>query len=195
VVARVEQAEHLVVENELTGPGSGAEVIPADADASIDARLDALRRARAGRTTGLSSAARSGTWPMPRTEQRPPRARPREERQAQAEQDRARTALAALDADADRIAADRRTLEDARAAEALRHVLSTAERTAAAAATATSLAARPGCVAGDRRRRRRGPGEASAEALRAWAADRTRASGAAQQAASAEGSSPPTRRR
>jgi exonuclease SbcC len=52
VVARVEQAEHLVVENELTGPGSGAEVIPADADASIDARLDALRRARAGGLPG-----------------------------------------------------------------------------------------------------------------------------------------------
>ncbi|MCE4025290.1 SMC family ATPase [Microbacterium sp. Au-Mic1] len=188
VVARVEQAEHLVVESELTGAGSGAEAMPADVDASIDARLDALHRARARadyraeqrrQERDLADAAH-GTAAAAH-------AAAREERQAQAERDRARTALAALDADADRIAADRRTLEDARAAEALRHVLSTAERTAAAAATATSLAAEAEAAWREIAADDEAPEGASAEALRAWAADRTRASGAWQQAASAEG--------
>ena len=189
VVARVEQAEQLVAENDLHGAGAGAETVPADADASVDARLDALHRAGARadyrseqrrQERDLAEAAhRTATTAL---------AAAREERQAQTERDRARAALAALDAEAPRIAADRRTLDDARAAEALRHVLSTAERAAGAATAAASVAAEAaaawrGIAAGDDQ----APDGSSAEALRTWASDLTRASGAWQQAAATEG--------
>ncbi|MGN7862531.1 AAA family ATPase [Microbacterium sp. 22303] len=189
VVARVEQAEQLVAENDLHGASAGAETVPVDADASVDARLDALHRAGARadyrseqrrQERDLAEAAhRTATTAL---------AAAREERQAQTERDRARAALAALDAEAPRIAADRRTLDDARAAEALRHVLSTAERAAAAATAATAVAAEAGAawrgiVADDGQ----APDGSSAEALRTWASDLTRASGAWQQAAATEG--------
>ncbi|MGO4678462.1 AAA family ATPase [Microbacterium sp. 2MCAF23] len=189
VMARVEQAEQLVAENDLHGASAGAETVPADADASVDARLDALHRAGARadyrseqrrQERDLAEAAhRAATTAL---------AAAREERQAQTERDRARAALAALDAEALRIAADRRTLDDARAAEALRHVLRTAERTAAAATAATAVATEAeaawrGIAAGDDQ----APDGSSAEALRTWASDLIRASGAWQQAAATEG--------
>jgi len=191
VVARVEQAEQLVAENDLHGAGVGAETVPtaADADASVDGRLDALHRARA--RADYRSEQRRQERDLAETAHRTATtalAVAREERQAQAERDRARAALAVLDAEAERIAADRRTLDDARAAEALRHVLSTAERTAAAATAATAVAAEAeaawrGIAADDDQ----APDGSSAEVLRTWASDLTRASGAWQQAAVTEG--------
>jgi len=197
VIARIEQAEQLVAENDLGGtdaadPGRaepGSET-PASVgrDPSLDERLDALRRARARadyrreqrgqERDQAESAHRAATAAH---------AAAREERQAQAERDRARAALAALDAAADGIAADRRTLDDARAAEALRHVLSTAERAAIASTSAAAAVGRAeeawrGIVAGDDD----APDASSADALRAWAADLTRSSGAWQQAAATE---------
>ena len=191
VIARVEQAEKLVAENALRGADPSrteAESPASDEPApSLDGRLDALRRAksradyrheqRGQERDQAESAHRSASAAL---------AAAREERQAQAERDRARSALAALDAAADRIAADRRTLDDARAAEALRHVLSTAERAAGAAAAATSAVA--DAEAAWRARTADGdvPEGSSAEALREWASALTRSSGAWQQAATAE---------
>ena len=191
VIARVEQAEKLVAENALHGADpsrSEAESPAFDEPApSLDGRLDALRRAksradyrheqRGQERDQAESAHRAASAAL---------AAAREERQAQAERDRARSALAALDAAADRIAADRRTLDDARAAEALRHVLSTAERAAGAAAAATSAVA--DAEAAWRARTADGdvPEGSSAEALREWASALTRSSGAWQQAATAE---------
>jgi len=192
VIARVEQAEKLVAENALHGADQGgsddASRASGEPAASLDERLDALRRAKAradyrheqrGQERDQAEAAhRAASAALTAA---------REERQAQAERDRARAALAALDAAADRIAADRRTLDDARAAEVLRHVLSTAER-AVAAATAASAAvveaeeAWRGRTADDDG----APGGSSAEELREWASDLTRSSGAWQQAAEAE---------
>ena len=191
VIARVEQAEKLVAENALRGADPSrteAESPASDEPApSLDGRLDALRRAksradyrheqRGQERDQAESAHRAASAAL---------AAAREERQAQAERDRARSALAALDAAADRIAADRRTLDDARAAEALRHVLSTAERAAGAAAAATSAVA--DAEAAWRARTADGdvPEGSSAEALREWASALTRSSGAWQQAATAE---------
>ncbi|MDR2321794.1 MAG: SMC family ATPase [Microbacterium sp.] len=196
VVARVEQAEKLVTENALHGADPGK----TDADSSVaeesagslDERLDAVRRAgaradyrheqRAQERDQAEAGHRAASAAL---------AAAREERQAQAERDRARAALALLDAAADRIAADRRTLDDARAAEALRHVLSSAERaaTASTAAAAAVAGAEAGWqeVAADEDR----AGEAtSADQLRARASDLTRSSGAWQQAATAEAQLP-----
>ncbi|VXB32134.1 Exonuclease SbcC [Microbacterium sp. 8M] len=187
VLARVEDAERLVAENDLGGADVPAGA-PQAAGASVDERLEALRRAGARadyraeqrrQERDLAEAAhRAATTAL---------AVAREERSAQAERDRARAALAALDAAADRIAADRRTLEQARAAEALRHVLSTAERAvdgAAAAETAVAVAADAwAAVSADEEG---APDGSSAPELREWAAALIRASGAWQQAAEAE---------
>ncbi|MBN9158035.1 SMC family ATPase [Microbacterium sp.] len=194
VSARVEQAEKLVAENGLQGADQSGLEGEADppggesAASSLDERLGALGRARARadyreeqrrQERDLAEAAhRAATAAL---------ASAREEKQAQAERDRARAALVVLDAAADRIAADRRTLDDARAAEALRPVLSAAERTAAAsaAAAAAEAAARDSwraCTAADAE----APDGSAADALRTWASDLTRSSGAWQQAAEAE---------
>lgn len=192
VLARVEQAEKLVTENALhpTDPGR-ADAASSGSDEpvpSLDRRLDALRRAEAradyrreqrDQERDLAEAAhRAASAAL---------AAAREERQAQAERDRARAALAALDAAAEQIAADRRTLDDARAAEAIRHVLSSAERAAAASAAAAGAVAEAeetwrGRTADDEH----APDGSSAEELRGWASDLTRSSGAWQQAAAAE---------
>lgn len=185
VIARLEQAEQLVAQN---GLGGGDPVDPADPVPSVDSRLEALGRAGAradyraeqgGQERDIAEAAhRAATSAL---------AVAREERQAQTERDRARAALAALDAEAPRVADDRRTLDDARAAEALRHVLGTTERAAAAAESAAAVAESAlaawtgGATEGDD-----APDGSSAPALRDWAADLTRTSGAWQQAADAE---------
>ncbi|MFB7845239.1 AAA family ATPase [Microbacterium sp. NPDC056052] len=192
VIARVEQAEKLVAENTLHGADPGREDAESPASdepaPSLDGRLDALRRAQAradyrqeqrGQERDQADAAhRAASAAL---------AAAREERQAQAERDRARSALAALDAAADRIAADRRTLGDARAAEALRHVLSSAERAeAAASAAAIAVVAAEEIWRGRVSDEDDAPEGTSAQALRVWASDLTRSSGAWQQAAAAE---------
>ncbi|KJL32336.1 AAA family ATPase [Microbacterium azadirachtae] len=192
VIARVEQAEKLVAENALHSADpsrTDAESPASDEPApSLDGRLDALRRAKARadyrheqrgqERDQAESAHRTASVAL---------AVAREERQAQAERDRARSALTALDAAAGRIAADRRTLDDARAAEVLRHVLSTAERAAdAATAAALEVAAAEKGWRGRTADEDDLPEGSSAEALREWASALTRSSGAWQQAATAE---------
>ncbi|MGN8026807.1 AAA family ATPase [Microbacterium sp. 22242] len=185
VIARIEQAEQLVAENDLHGASTDAASAPAER--SLDERLDAVRRAQA--RADYRAEQRRQDRDLAEAAHRTATAAhvvAREERQAQAERDRARAALAALDAAADRIAADRRTLDDARAAEALRHVLHTAERAAVVAAAAGEAAAEAeeawrGIAVDDDT-----APESSADALRAWASDLTRTSGAWQQAAATE---------
>ncbi len=191
VLARIEDAEQLVADHELGGAvAEGGEA----QGASVEGRLEALRRA--GARADYRAEQRRQERDIAETAHRAATAAltvAREERQAQIERDRARSALAALDAEASRIDADRRTLEQARAAEALRHVLDAAER-AAARAEASEAQAAGAAVAwkaasaedAETPDGSGAPDGSEAPALRDWAAALTRASGAWQQAADAE---------
>ncbi|GAA4479267.1 SMC family ATPase [Microbacterium panaciterrae] len=201
VRARIETAEQLVVEHGLEAtiageaPGAAAFAPGADAPAveparpeSIGDRLHALERAKA--RAGYRAERRSEESAAAEGAHRAASAAlvsAREQRQAQTERDRARAALAALDAEEERIAEDRRTLDGARAAEAIRHVLIAAERAAVAAASADQAAAGAAeewrtIVEEDPA----APDGSVSEPLRDWAAARTRESGAWEQAAAHE---------
>lgn len=151
---------------------------------SVDERLERLRRAlaRAEYRTERRAAERDDAEKRHATADAA-LAEAREQRDAQAERDRARAALAALDAQQPEIADARRTLERARAAEGLRSLILAAARAADArdAAALSEEEARAAWldlgvtgVAED------------VETLRAWAAERTRESGAWERAARLE---------
>ena len=200
-LARIEEAERLVDENGLAPEGAGGDVLagtdigaaaagPGSAERAtdVDGRLDALARAQA--RADYRAERRAAERDEAEATHRAAAAAlvvVREERQAQAERDRARSALARLDAETDRIAADRRALDDARAAEAIRGALTAAERahtvleTAAEAAETAAEGWAPLVVADPTL-----PDGSSARALRDWAQERTRESGAWTQAADAE---------
>lgn len=193
VLARIEDAEQLVADHELGGADAVAQGGEAQG-ASVEGRLEALRRA--GARADYRAEQRRQERDIAETAHRAATAAlvvAREERQAQIERDRARSALAALDAEAPRIDADRRTLEQARTAEALRHVLDAAERAAASAEAAEAQAADAAvawkAASAEDAETPDGSGApdgSEAPALRDWAAALTRASGAWQQAADAE---------
>lgn len=183
VSARVEEAERLADEAELWGEpseGSGTEVPAARGNASIDARLDDLRRAQARaeyraerRTSEREDAERRSAAADVAL------AAAREEQRDQAERDRARAALTRLDAEEPLIAKARVELSDARAAESLRGVLTAAERARGALTSAVEIAQRAQATwdaFGIR-----------ADDLDGWAAERTRATGAWERALELEG--------
>ncbi|CAH0122949.1 SMC family ATPase [Microbacterium sp. Bi121] len=179
VDARVSEAERVVSEAELWGDaGAGPET------ASTQERIDALRAAtsRAEYRVERRGAERDDA------EKRLTAADAaltaiREEQKAQQERDRARAEMARLDSEQTEIDRAKSELQRARAAEALRSTL---------AATARARSARETAQAAEVEARERWDAvgvelaEASAEALEAWAADRTRESGAWARAAELE---------
>ncbi|MHC9046172.1 AAA family ATPase [Microbacterium saperdae] len=183
VTARVEEAERLADEAALWGEpseDSGARAPVARGNASTEDRLDDLRRAQARaeyraerRASERDDAERQSAAADAAL------AAAREEQRDQAERDRARTALARLEGEEPLIAQARTELSDARAAESLRGVLAATERARVALTGAVEAAQRAqaawdafGLPAGD---------------LEAWAAERTRATGAWQRALELEG--------
>ena len=186
VAARVEEAERLVDQSELWGEPSdesdAPEPIPRG-NASTDDRLDDLRRAQARaeyraerraseredaeRRSAAADAALSAA---------------REEQRDQAERDRARAALARLEAEEPVIAQARTELSDARAAESIRGILAAAERARVALTGAVETAQRAQ-AAWDAFGVR-------ADDLEAWAAERTRETGAWERALALETQAP-----
>lgn len=197
VDARLDEAERLVTEAGLWGDDDAVTVPDA-----TEARFERLRRAIARAEYQVE---RCGTE---RTAAEKAHAAAdaalaalREQRQAQADRDRARAALEALEAEAPRMALDAARRDRARTAEALRSVITAAERAAAALerareaeADAVGAALRAGVPsppvpsaadAGDVLPPR--SAAAAVELLRTWSADRTRESGEWQRALELEG--------
>ena len=182
VTARLEEAERLVAGVESRDADGDAPVNPDDASAAVlsastDDRLDALRRAtaRADYRAERRAAERIDA------EQRSAAAdaalaAAREERQAQRERDRARAALERLDGETPLVDGLRAELTNARSAEALRSTITATDRASEALTTATAA-----------ERMARTAWEAFESAiddaeLDAWAAARTKESGAWERA-------------
>lgn len=190
VEARVDEAERLVAATGLSGDGddgtapadSASEAVPGAA--SIDERLDALRRAQARADYRAERRASEQAEAEKHSADADARlAATRDEQRAQQERDRARAALARLDADAPLIDEARAELAAARAAEALRSTIAavTRARTAVVEAREDEQRAREAwdafevTVDGD---------------LDAWAAERTRESGSWERARELEEQGP-----
>ncbi|HWS50568.1 MAG TPA: SMC family ATPase [Microbacterium sp.] len=190
VTARIEEGERLVTNEDLWGvadaedSGQG-DIRPSDsAGAGPGERIEQLRRAlsraeyRAERRAAERDDAERGL-----AETDAALVRAREQQAAQAERDRARAALAMLEAEQATMDENRRVLERARAAEGMRPVLVAVER--AVAASEKAQRAQQAALAGWRRAEIDLADE-SADALQAWAAERTRESGTWQRAADLE---------
>ncbi|GAA2898882.1 AAA family ATPase [Microbacterium esteraromaticum] len=179
VAARLDEAERIVTEAELWGDDADS------APATTDARIDVLRRAIARadyrverfgterdvaeKTLTLADSALADL---------------REQRHAQSDRDRARVALAALEAQTAEIADATARRDRARVAESLRTLIAAASRASAArviAAEAEESALAAFSIA-------EATGDGRAAAYREFASERTRESGAWQQAAELEAS-------
>ncbi|MEV4666250.1 SMC family ATPase [Microbacterium sp. LWO12-1.2] len=191
VTARVEEAERLVDEAELWGepseesdPQESAPRGPGPrAGASTDQRLDDLRRAQARaeyraerRASEREDAERRSAAADAAL------AAAREAQRDQAERDRARAALAQLELEEPLIAQARAELSDARAAESIRGILAAYERARVALIGAVETAQRAQ-AAWDAFGVR-------ADDLEAWAAERTRETGAWERALALETQAP-----
>ncbi|WP_336646629.1 SMC family ATPase [Microbacterium sp. USHLN186] len=212
VHARLDEAERLVADAELgdsaasaaassaTTDSESARSVPADPAPAADGRdaatlttEDRIARidravARAGYRVERCAAERGGAEHA-LAEADTALTVLSEQQRAQADRDRARTALGALDAQAEEIADAAARRDHGRAAEALRSQLTAAARAAQALATAElderrTLDAARDVLAGSVDE------FSSEEALRAFAAARTRESGAWQQAAQLEADAP-----
>lgn len=185
VEARIDEAERLVAVVGLSGETDEGAATPVEAPpaaATIDERLEALRRAKARADYRAERRASEQADAEKRSAVADAAlATSREEQRAQRERDRARAALERLDADAPLIDEARAELAAARAAEALRSTIAAAARAqgAVADATAQERSARATwdafevSVDGD------GDGDFD---LAAWAAERTRESGSWERA-------------
>lgn len=202
VMARVEEAERVVTIATLWGDRSADdEAAPAaSGSGGTETRLEALRLAltRAEYQAERRVAEQDGAEKSLAIADAALVAA-REEQKAQQERDRARAALEVLDAEEPQIVEARQSLERARAAEALRATITATTRAedarmAAAAAEETARSAweatgadLPDLMADSR------DGESGGDAvalLEAWAADRTRESGAWARAAELEAAAP-----
>jgi len=188
VDARVGEAERVVGDAELWGEQGDAPT-----EAPVQERIDALRAAltRAEYRVERRAAEREDAETRLAAAEAA-LAAVREEQEAQQERDRARAALERLDAEQPGIDAMRRELQRARSAEALRSMIT---------ATSRAEVARDAAVTAERAAREEwdrigleidgvasvtaSEGSAS-ERLEAWAADRTRESGAWARAAELE---------
>ncbi|GGD87597.1 AAA family ATPase [Microbacterium murale] len=202
VMARVEEAERVVTIATLWGDRSADdEAAPAaSGSGGTETRLEALRLAltRAEYQAERRVAEQDGAEKSLAIADAALVAA-REEKKAQQERDRARAALEALDAEEPQIIEARQSLERARAAEALRATIKATThaedaRTAAAAAEETARSAweatgadLPDLMADSRDDESGGDAVAL---LEAWAADRTRESGAWARAAELEAAAP-----
>ena len=189
VEARLDEAERIVADAELGG--EDAESAPE----TTDARIERLRRAiaRADYRVERFGTERAAA-DVALVEADAALAALKEQRQAQADRDRARAALATLEAQAAEIADATARRDRARAAESLRGLITAASRASAACAAAAraraaaleAVAGLPiaevGAAAGD--------DHAPALAYRDFASERTRESGAWQQAAALEATAP-----
>lgn len=182
VDARIDEAERVITDGELWGEHDASLV------ATTSERIDALRAAlaraeyRAERRAADRDAAEERLSLADAA-----LAAQRDDRRAQEERDRARAALARLDAEQPSIDEAKSTLQRARAAEALRATIAAvwrAEQVRDAALTAEGEARAEWDAAGMT------IDETSAEALEAWAADRTRETGGWQNAATLERDTP-----
>src|SRR5690606_19062957 len=186
VDARLDEAERVVDDADLWGD---------DADASpdtTDARIERLRRAivRADyqvERLGVERTAAEKAFAVADAAL----AELKEQRQAQADRDRARAALAALDAESEAIDQAARRRDRARLAENLRGGIVSASRAAAAIgaaqqAQAEALAAALSVGVPQAPSRDAEQAEGAIAHFRAWASERTRESGAWQQAAELE---------
>ncbi|WP_175988420.1 AAA family ATPase [Microbacterium tenebrionis] len=180
VDARIDEAERVVTDGELWGDAGTAPESVATAE-----RIEALRAAlgRAEYRVERRTAERDDAEKALQKAESALTA-VREDRAAQQERDRARDALAQLDAEQPAIDEARRALDRARAAEALRATIAAASRAESArdAAVVAESAARAAWDATGAEL-----DEVSAETLDAWAAERTRESGAWARAAELEG--------
>ncbi|UWF77807.1 MULTISPECIES: AAA family ATPase [Microbacterium] len=194
IEARLEEAERIATDAELWGDSG-----PAAGGATTEERLETLQRALARAEYRAERLAAERADAEKRLEAADAALTElTRQREAQTERDRARAALAALDAQADEIAADRRRRDLGRAAEALRGVIAAARRAQAALADAErgeseARDALPAAVAaacrqtetdGDLPPAAEGSGDVTR--LRAFASDLTRESGAWQRAAELE---------
>ena len=180
VEARLDEAERIVTEAELWGDDAEA------APETTDARIELLRRAiaRADYRVERFGTERAAAEKAHATADAALAAL-KEQRQAQSDRDRTRRALAALDAQAEEIADATIRRDRARAADALRGLITAASRSAAARAAAAereqeALAAAP-LIPGSARQ-----GERPAASYRGFASERIRESGAWEQAAELE---------
>ncbi len=179
VEARIDEAARVVNDGELWGD-AGVAPEPASTAERIEALRAALGRAeyRVERRTAERDDAEKALQAADAA-----LTAVREDRAAQQERDRARAALAQLDAEQPEIDEARRALDRARAAEALRATIAAASRAESArdAAMVAESAARAAWDATGAEL-----DEVSAETLEAWAAERTRESGAWARAAELE---------
>ncbi|MEV8218471.1 SMC family ATPase [Microbacterium sp. NPDC077391] len=186
VDARLDEAERIVGDADLWG--DDAEAV---AD-TTDARVERLRRAIARadyRVEQLGTERAAAEKALATADAA--LALLKEQRQAQTERDRARSALAALDAQADQIADATTRRDRARAADALRALIVAAtrasvDRAAAAQAEEAAVASAAGLVRADPTSPGATPDRMRAAAYRDLASERTRESGAWQQAAELE---------
>lgn len=198
VTARIEEAENVATTAALWGERTTGEESASPEAGSTEVRLEALQLAltraeyQAERRAAEQDDAENKLAAVDAA-----LVAAREERKAQQERDRARAALERLDAEEPQIIEARHSLERARAAEALRGTITAttraekaranaavAEKTARAEwqAAAPDIADDPAGVDG---------GESTAvAALEAWAADRTRESGAWARVAAQEATAP-----
>ncbi|PYD00502.1 SMC family ATPase [Microbacterium esteraromaticum] len=189
VEARLDEAERIVADAELGGEDADS------APETTDARIERLRRAiaRADYRVERFGTERAAA-DVALVEADAALAALKEQRQAQADRDRARAALATLEAQAAEIADATARRDRARAAESLRGLITAASRASAARAAAARARAAAleaaaglpiaevGAGAGD--------DHAPALAYRDFASERTRESGAWQQAAALEATAP-----
>ncbi|MFJ4044287.1 AAA family ATPase [Microbacterium sp. NPDC089987] len=186
VDARLDEAERIVGDAELWG--DDADALPDTTDARIerlrraiaraDYRVEQLGTERAAAEKALASTDAALTALT-------------EQRRAQSDRDRARSALAALEAQTDQIADATTRRDRARAADALRTLITaaaraSAARTAAAQAEESAVTAAAGLIHADAPRPGTGPDRTRAAAYRELATERTRECGAWDQAAQLE---------
>ncbi|WP_193597963.1 AAA family ATPase [Microbacterium sp. YJN-G] len=189
VDARLDEAERIVADAELWG--EDAESAPDTAEE----RIDRLRRAisRADYQVERHSTERAAAEKQHAAADAA-LAELREQRQGQIDRDRARAALAALDAQAEEMADAASRRDRGRAAEALRSLITAANRASSAAEQAARAetdalaAAEAAGVPGSESLRPDSESTHASELLRTWASDRTRESGAWQRAAELEAS-------
>jgi exonuclease SbcC len=185
VDARVGEAERLVADEELS-PDAEDEAAPSSetAPSSVDERLESLRRAKARADYRAERRASDQADAQQRSADADAElASTREEQHAQRERDRARAAIERLDAETPAIDEAREELSAARAAEVLRSTIIAAQRAQSAAADA---------VEKERSAREVWDvfGIPVEEDLEAWAAARTRESGAWERARDLETQAP-----
>jgi len=187
VTARVEEAENLVTAAQLWGErlnDAGANAGDVAPGGSTDERLSALRLALArAEYQSERRAAERDDAEKSLTGADAALAAARDEQKAQQERDRARAALAVLDAEEPQIVEARTSLEQARAAEALRATITATARADEAqtrAATAEEQARSRWAVT------KVTLPQITVAALEAWTAERTREIGAWEKAAQHE---------